>query len=94
MFHFSDMYIILQKPIGGVAVLPPINFAKEAKKETPTKGIPEEILEQTPTQLPPQKKKRKEKEPVALTADMTNGSSDVTPSKKKVVYLQISERMG
>lgn len=35
--------------------------------------------------MPPEKKKRKEKEPVALTADMTNGSSDVTPSKKKVI---------
>ncbi|CAL8069280.1 unnamed protein product [Orchesella dallaii] len=69
-----------KKPIGGVAVLPPISFTKE--KKDASKGIPESIQEQPPPP-PPEKKKRKEKEPVALTADMTNGANDVTPSKKK-----------
>lgn len=56
------------------------------KKES-GKGTPDQSLQHTPVQLPPEKKKRKEKEPVALTADLTNGSSsDVTPSKKKVTY--------
>ncbi|ODM98417.1 Protein 4.1 [Orchesella cincta] len=73
----------LQKPIGGVAVLPPISFTKE-KKDAGGKGVPESIPEQPAPPPPPEKKKRKEKEPVALKADMTNGSSDVTPSKKKV----------
>lgn len=69
--------------------MPPINFTKE--KKDVGKGIPDQIIEDLPPppqhliqQHRPEKKKRKEKEPVALTADMTNGSSDITPSKKKV----------
>jgi len=75
------LFVWKQKPIGGVAVLPPINFTKEKKKEKVKEAIEQvEVIDE-----PPKKEKRKkDKEAVALTTELTNGSNDVTPSKKKV----------
>ncbi|XP_035704317.1 protein 4.1 homolog isoform X2 [Folsomia candida] len=72
--------ISAKKPIGGVAVLPPISFTKEKKKEGKLpEGLEVEIVE------PPKKetRKKKDKEAMALTTEFTNGGSETTPSKKK-----------
>lgn len=67
-----------------MAVLPPISFTKEKKKEGKLpEGLEVEIVE------PPKKetRKKKDKEAMALTTEFTNGGSETTPSKKKVQFV-------
>ncbi len=65
-----------------MAVLPPISFQQEKRKDKVSEGGEGDVAE------PPKKESRKKKgkEPVALTTEFTNGSSETTPSKKKVTY--------
>lgn len=65
-------------------MLPPINFTKEKKKDK-GEGIEAEAIE-SPQPQPPKKEQRKKKEKeAALTAEYANGSTETTPSKKKVM---------